>query len=47
MDNERSRPEESILGKNKKENTTETINSVALKPLILNQNSKNIPTKDS
>ncbi len=42
MDNERSRPEESISGKNKKENTTETVNSVPLQPLILKQNPKNI-----
>jgi len=42
MDNERSRLKESISGKNKKENTTETVNSVPLQPLILKQNPKNI-----
>ncbi len=42
MDNERSRPEEPISGKNKKENTTETVNSIPLQPLILKQNPKNI-----
>ena len=42
MDNERSRLKESILGKNKKENTTETVNSIPLQPLILKQNPKNI-----
>jgi len=42
MDNERSRLKESISGKNKKENTTETVNSIPLQPLILKQNPKNI-----
>jgi len=42
MDNERSRPEEPISVENKKENTTETVNSVPLQPLILKQNPKNI-----
>jgi len=42
MDNERSRPEEPISGKNKKENTTETVNSIPLQPLILKQTPKNI-----
>ena len=42
MDNERSRPGEPISVENKKENTTETVNSVPLQPLILKQNPKNI-----
>ena len=42
MDNERIRPEDPISVENKKENTTETVNSVPLQPLILKQNPKNI-----
>ncbi len=47
MDNERSRLKESISGKNKKKNTTETVNSIPLQPLILKQNPKNIKGTNS
>ena len=42
MDNERSRLKEQISVGNKKENKTETVNSIPLQPLILKQNPKNI-----
>ena len=42
MNNERNRPEELIPVENKKENTTGTVKSVPLQPLILKQNPKNI-----
>ena len=42
MNKERNRPEELIPVENKKENTTGTVKSVPLQPLILKQNPKNI-----
>jgi hypothetical protein len=40
MNNERTRPEELIPVENKKENTTGTVKSDPLQPLILKQNPK-------